>query len=196
MFLCFISSSLISPFHHYCQQSLCSLSPSPFASHYLSLCSLSSNPSIFILSLHPIPLSNLFHHSLFAFHSPISSPCLLHHSIFVLVQLQKWDLAVTNLLAKPPRAPCGGASSRRTRVIDWTWGKLCQAGHHDWISSLIINSLLPQVLQRDTSVMQRVFHDTWCPGLLGLIHISRLHFYYANSLFLFFPLFHVPDPIN
>lgn len=40
----------------------------------------------------------------------------------------------------------------RTRVIDWTQGKLCQAGHQDQISCLIINSLL-QVLQRGTSVM-------------------------------------------
>lgn len=84
-------------------------------------------------------------------------PSLLHHSISVLAQLQKWELAVTNLLAEPPRAPCGGASSQRTHVIDWTEGKLCQAGHHDWISCLIINSLLPQVLLGDASVMWRIF---------------------------------------
>lgn len=114
-------------------------------------------PSFSFLLFSPILLSQPFHHLLFAYLSPITPPSLLHHSIFVLVQLQKWDLAVTNLLAKPPRAPCGGASSQRTHVIDWTWGKLCQAGHHDWISCLIINSLLPQVLWGDTSVMWHIF---------------------------------------
>lgn len=103
----------------------------------------------------PLTLSKLFHHLIFAFFEPITPS--LHHFIFVLVQLQKWDLAVTNLLAKPPRAPRGCASSRRTCVIDWTWGKLCQAGHHYWISWLIINSPLPQVLRGDTSVMWRIF---------------------------------------
>lgn len=116
--------------------------------------------SLLLSSILPLPFP-CFNLSIIYFlptsHLSLSPPSLLHHSIFVLVQLQKWDLAVTNLLAKPPRAPCGGASSQRTRVIDWTWGKLCQAGHHDWISCLIINSLLPQVLWGDTSVMRRIF---------------------------------------
>lgn len=102
-----------------------------------------------------LPLSKLFHHLIFAFFEAIAPS--LHHFIFVLVQLQKWDLAVTNLLAQPPRAPRGRASSRRTCVMDWTWGKLCQAGHHYWISWLIINSPLPQVLRGDTSVMWHIF---------------------------------------
>lgn len=129
-------------------------------------------------------LSQFFHHLCFAYISPITLPSKLHHSIFVLAQLQKRDLAVTNLLAKPPRAPCGGASSQRTHVIDWSWGKLCQAGYHDWISSLIINSLLPGTMGRHECHMVH-FQDTCCLGiLLWLIGISRwcflLHIQYMS----------------
>lgn len=141
-------------------------------SHYLPFFSPAFSPNLLFQHLHL---------SLSAYLSPITAP--LPHSIFVLVQLQKWVLAVTNLLAKPPRAPCGGASSQRTHVIDWTWGKLCQAGHHDWISCLIINSLLPQVLWGDTSVTWHIFmtHDALdfygdphCQILLSLAHTVSL----------------------
>lgn len=150
-FLPYVWSLFLSPV-------ICFLSSSSSPSRYPSLTHSQRIPSS--SSLPSLPFSYLNPSIIYCSptsHLSLPPPPLLHHSIFVLVQLQKWDLAVTNLLAKPPRAPCGGASSQRTRVIDWTWGKLCQAGHHDWISCLIINSLLPQVLWGDTSVMWHIF---------------------------------------
>lgn len=135
--------------------------------------------STFFSSL-ALPLSKLFHHLIFAFFEPITPS--LHHFIFVLVQLQKWDLAVTNLLAKPPRAPRGCASSRRTCVIDWTWGKLCQAGHHYWISWLIINSPLPQVLRGDTSVMWRIFMTHGAPDCYAWCSLQDSFLFYVWAL--------------
>ena len=154
-----------------------SLSP-PHLLYYPPFCSLllSLHPFFFFLSFPLSCLNPSIIYFLPSSHLSVPPPSLLNHSIFVLVQLQKWDLAVTNLLAKPPRAPCGGASSQRTRVIDWTWGKRCQAGHHDWISCLIINSLLPQVLWGDTGDMWWIFMTH---GALDYYSWSSLpHFYF------------------
>lgn len=92
---------------------------------------------------------------LFSCRLPLAYQCLLSSSFHLCAGAAA--NAVTNLLAEPPRAPCGGASSPRACVIDWTWGKRCQAGHHRWISRLIINSLLPGVPRGDTSVTRYVF---------------------------------------
>ena len=124
MFFCFVFSSLlISLCHHYfCHQRFDSFLL-PFCTFFCSFfCSLSEYPILFFTFTSPILSTQPFHHLRFTYLSPIKlpPPSLLHHSIFVLVLLQKWDSAVTNLLAKPPRAPCGGASSQRTHVIDWT----------------------------------------------------------------------------
>lgn len=153
MFFFYFSSFLIPLFHcYFCPQWFVSFLP------LLPLIALIPAHSQHIPSLSSFLSSQPLHHFIFAYLSPITPSSPLTSSFHLVpVQLQKWDLAVTNLLAKPPRAPCGGASSQRTRVIDWTWGKLCQAGHHDWISCLIINSLLSQVLWGDTSVMWRIF---------------------------------------
>lgn len=184
-FCCTFSLLLVAPFYH---NICCKLFPflpprlSVYSQHSLSLlltsCSLSQSLVSNLSSFNFLPTSNL------------SLPPL-HHFIFVLVQLQKWDLAVTNLLAKPPRAPCGRASSQRTHVIDWTWGKLCQAGHHYWISWLIINSLLPHVLWGDTSVMWRIFMThgaldcyAWCT-----LPVSSFSYMYSLTL----PWLNVPD---
>lgn len=170
--------------------------PLPFFSsnYYQPYCShIPFGPPLFLYHCLILTLSII--HFLLSSHPSLSPPTLLHHSIFVLVQLQKWDSAVTNLLAKPPRAPCGGASSQRTRVIDWTWGKLCQAGHHDWISCLIINSLLPWVLLGDAGVMWRISMTHGALNYYGWSTLPGSTFSYTYRLTVFLlPWFHVPDP--
>ncbi len=151
---------------------------------FLSAHSQHVPPSALLSSL-PISCLNPFHHLLSAYLSPITPPSLLHHSIFVLVQLQKWDLAVTNLLAKPPRAPCGGASSQRTR--DWLNLGKTLSGWPSWLDLLPDNKFPPP-----SSTVGRYkchvvhFHDTWCPGLLHLIHIARIYFLFYNTVLLFY----------
>lgn len=150
----------------------------PFLPPLIALpCSFSAHPFFFFSpAISPILSSQPFHHLLFAYLSPITlHPSLLHHSIFVLVQLQKWDLAVTNLLAKPPRAPCGGASSQRTR--DWLNLGKTLSGWPSWLDLLPDNKFPPPSRTMGRHKCHVVhFHDTWCPGLLRLIHIARFYF--------------------
>ncbi len=126
-----------------------------------SFCSLSAHPFFFFPAFPPNILSQPFHHLLSENLSPITPPSLLHHSIFVLVQLQKWDLAVTNLLAKPPRAPCGGTSSERTR--DWLNLGKTLSGWPSWLDLLPDNKFPPysSTVGRYTCHVVH-FHDTWC----------------------------------
>lgn len=124
------------PFLHYfgCQW-FGFLSFSSFTTHFL----FSARLACLLFSIvSPQP----FDHLLFAYLSPTAPPpSLLHHSISVLAQLQKWELAVTNLLAKPPRAPCGGASSQRTR--DWLNLGKTLSGWPSWLDLLPDNKFPP-----------------------------------------------------